>query len=922
MNRLSRLTGTLAYMLIVTSGAYAKPVTPSEALDRVFAEKTSGIMKKRPVKAKTILAHTFTSQNGEPMLYAFNKGDNDGYIIAPADSDFPAVIGYGDNGFFDLDNASPSMKWFIEGFAGQMEYILRNNPEGLKSSAVASANWAIVEPLIKTKWDQGEPYNLNCPDLELIDTSTGTPTGQKIPTVTGCVATSMAQVMYYHKWPDVGVGSNKYEWKTYSDVLSKTLSCNFSEYRPDWENMLPVYETNSRGIPQWNDTQAKAVADLMYACGISVNMLYNMEQAGGSGAQSSLQCPALVNHFKYSRGIRHKYRDFCSSWEFEETIYDNLQKGLPVLYSGRGSAGGHSFVCDGYAGNHYFHFNWGWSGVSDGYFYLASLNPGELGIGGASGGFNTLQEITYNIVPVRNGIDTGTEEDPYINCVGDFDYYSRSLQKSTTGEQLMFTTFKCQNPLSGYNAGFWNMSSVPFNGYFGLVITKEGGKDQPEFIPCVESKDLIAGSGITSLVAYLEEYKEGRYRIEPAMFDSKRQKFDNIHVANGYHSYVTMTVDAEGNRTFKNQDFSDDVENAPEMAVTCFNYAGELASNVAHDFMISVTNYSPENDYYGDMTLLLKNSKGKVLTTLPLGTYNVPSGVSIPYTFNLALDLLANSYTVAFRDKYGRELPGEYPLTVSKKGSALKTQLRVMAFSPVDMLPRTTVSKVTFRVGNYGSTNVTNPKFYFVWNKVGETAKKSVSAQYNVTLNSNTYINFQLMNIPFNFDEGVYELLICTPASATDNTLTPISQPIYIRAGYPVESVTLDVSGECNIGIGETKNVKVSLTPDNATFRILNWCSSNPDVAVVDSEGNIKGVSEGHAYVTATAYNGANDTVLVNVSKSSSVSELDSIEGEILEVYNVNGIKILDRPEHNEITGLDKGIYIVKTTTGNHKIRI
>lgn len=918
MSKFYKFAGWIASFLLIPGSLYAKPVTPSEALDRVAAKQTAG-MKKLPARTTTALAHTFNAESGTPMLYAFNKGENEGYLITPADDSFPAVIGYGDNGTFDVEKIPSSMKWFIEEFAREMDFALTHNADALKAAAAVSNDWTPVEPLLKSKWDQAEPYNQNCPDLVLIDTTTGDPTGQTIPTVTGCVATSMAQVMYYHKWPDVGVGSNKYEWKTYSDVQAKTLEFDFSKYQPDWNNMIDVYTTNKYGAAAWTSAQAKAVADLMYACGISVNMLYNMAAAGGSGAYSQDQCTALVNHFKYSKGIRYKYRDFCNSWEFEQIIYNDLKKGLPVLYSGRSTAGGHSFVCDGYAGDHYFHFNWGWSGVSDGYFYLARLNPDELGTGASASGFNTTQGISYNIVPVKDGVDTGTEEEPYINCVGNFNYYSRALQKATTGEQLMFTNFKCENPISGYNAGFWNMSSVTFTGYFGLVVEKTSGSMQPEFIPCVQADKLAASSGVNTITAYLEAYPEGTYKISPAIYNSITKKFDDIHVANGYHSYVTMTVDAEGNRTFKNQDYADEVATAPEMAVTCFNYKGDIASNVNHEFLISVANYNENQDYYGDLTMLLKNASGKVLATLPLGTYHVPAGLAIPGTFSLAFDILKGSYTVAFRDAYGRELPGEFPLKIAKKGSALTTQLRVMAFGPTDVLPKSTISKVTFQVGNYGSTAVTNPKFYFVWNKMGETAQKSVYAQYNVTLNSNTYVNFQLSSIPFNFDEGIYELKVCVPASATDATLVPISQTIYMRAGNPVETVTLDNENASEIGVGETKNFKANLTPANATFTTLNWSSSNPEVATVDSEGNVTGISKGHTYISSTAYNGATDSMLVNVSESSSVDELASDDA-IIAVYNVNGVLLHSNPSPSDIDSLDKGIYLVKTASGTKKI--
>lgn len=273
----------------VSLTAAATPVTPDQALQRAIGQASSSKMKKKPAKGTARLAHTFrATTEQEPTLYVFNKGTGDGYMITPADDRFPALLGYGDNGDFNIDEISPAMKSFIEDYSREIDYAIKNETEDSRTSAIASPGWEPIAPLLKSKWDQGNPYNLCSPPLEVID-ATGSPTGQQIPTVTGCVATSMAQVMYYHKWPDVGVGSNSYEWKTYSDVLAKQLKCDFSQMRFDWDNMLDTYSYDQNGNPTWSEAQAKAVADLMYACGISVNMSYNMEQAGGSGAVSRQQ---------------------------------------------------------------------------------------------------------------------------------------------------------------------------------------------------------------------------------------------------------------------------------------------------------------------------------------------------------------------------------------------------------------------------------------------------------------------------------------------------------------------------------------------------------------------------------------------------------------------------------------------------------
>ncbi len=908
----------------VSLTAAATPVTPDQALQRAIGQASSSKMKKKPAKGTARLAHTFrATTEQEPTLYVFNKGTGDGYMITPADDRFPALLGYGDNGDFNIDEISPAMKSFIEDYSREIDYAIKNETEDSRTSAIASPGWEPIAPLLKSKWDQGNPYNLCSPPLEVID-ATGSPTGQQIPTVTGCVATSMAQVMYYHKWPDVGVGSNSYEWKTYSDVLAKQLKCDFTQMRFDWDNMLDTYSYDQNGNPTWSEAQAKAVADLMYACGISVNMSYNMEQAGGSGAVSRQQSFALVDYFKYSKSIRYKYRDYCPSWEFEEIIYNNLKEGLPVLYNGRGSAGGHSFVCDGYGGDHYFHFNWGWSGVSDGYFYLARLSPQTLGIGGAAGGFNSGQGISYNIRPVKDGVDTGTPELPYFNCVGNFDFDSRAELTAANGSKLMYTNFKVTAPVSGYNAGFWNMSSTPFTGYIGVAVQDKDGKIN--FVPGLECKALQSNSGTQKIPAYLEKFKEGTYTVYPAFINTVDEESDFIHVVNGYRDHVTMTVDAEGNRTFTDATIEEELATAPELAVTCFSYAGKIYSNNSHDFLMSVANHTSDKDYYGDLTMVIKDSRGRELTKMPIGKYDIPAGLTIPYSFSLTLEVLKKDYIVSFRDSYGRDLPGEYPLSVSETGKALTTQLRIMSFSPTEILPKSTIDNITFQVGNYGTTAITAPQFGIAYYKLGETTGKGWNFQYpNLSIESNRIYNLTLTGLPVDLDEGDYEVRMYyyEPAAAAEGEepttkRVTISGPIAVRVGYPVETVTMNEHA-IQLKPGETRKLATSLTPDNATFRILTWISSNPAVATVDNKGNVTAADEGHAYISATAYNGANDVCEITVSGSSEISEIEASGARIIAVYSASGIKVLDSPTAEALLGLPAGLYMVQTDKGTYK---
>ena len=178
--------------------------------------------------------------------------------------------------------------------------------------------------------------------------------GQHCPT--GCVATATAQVMYYHKWPERGQGSNSYKWN------GQTLSADFSQSVYRWDLMTPTYNHNS------SRESCDAVALLMHDVGYACNMSYAL---GGSGASS--EGKALINYFDYDKSMGVIDRDNCDEETWHNIIMDDLHNGRPLLYEGGSSSGGHALVIDGYDGNGGYHFNFGWNGSSNGYYTLLSI---------------------------------------------------------------------------------------------------------------------------------------------------------------------------------------------------------------------------------------------------------------------------------------------------------------------------------------------------------------------------------------------------------------------------------------------------------------------------------------------------------------------------------------------------------------------
>ncbi len=358
-------------------GASAKPITPSEALERLGGSPLKAVAVKG--KSSPKLVHTSKTKTGNPAVYIFNKGENTGYLVLSADDLAYPVLGYSDSGAFDTGNIPPQMEWWLSEYARQIEYASDKEQSPLSASIVRAtrAGRETIAPQIKTKWDQGEPYNGMCPKI-------GAVRGY-----TGCVATAMAQVMNYWQYPEVGQGQITYT----SESLDKKLSLNFGNTRFDWANMSDTY------LPkQYTQAEADAVAYLMKAAGYAVKMDY---AADSSGALAMNISNGLVKYFNYDPNIDYQLRAYYSASEWEQKIYDNLKNVGPILYGGGSMlGGGHSFICDGYDGNGLFHFNWGWSGMSDGYFSLDALAPTALGAGGGGGGgYNFTQDAVFGIQP-------------------------------------------------------------------------------------------------------------------------------------------------------------------------------------------------------------------------------------------------------------------------------------------------------------------------------------------------------------------------------------------------------------------------------------------------------------------------------------------------------------------------------------------
>lgn len=420
-------------------GLIAAPLTPQEALARLGSQNLNAPRKVRGInKTGMKLVHTQKLKNGAAALYVFESAASDATLFLSADDLTAPILGYTDDNSFDSTNIPPQLEYWLGEYARQIEYASEHGVAQTRS--VSDIGRHAIAPMCKTQWNQDAPYNNQCPKM-------GT---RAMPT--GCVATAMAQVMKYWNYPSNGTGTGICYVPAGADGVT-----SISLKRPafDWDNMLNIYEKG-----KYDDTQANAVAWLMKACGYASQMDYNV---GASGTLSRIAGQAMIHNFTYSDKLTYCERDYYTAEEWDNIVYRELETGRPILYGGLSSTAGHEFVCDGYAGNGYYHFNWGWGGMSNGFFLLAALDPGSVGIGGGSGsnGYNMDQDILIGIQPEDSTLPQYNYA-PRISQLGIMD------EPTVNGRQVSIKVTRNGQTGSWINTGITNFQKAI---EFGLSLT-------------------------------------------------------------------------------------------------------------------------------------------------------------------------------------------------------------------------------------------------------------------------------------------------------------------------------------------------------------------------------------------------------------------------------------------------------------------
>lgn len=406
----------LFVMLFAGLTLMAKPVDPDRAV-RVARNFVAQYVKGADqMAAAVVYTHPMQGErskvkgeNGDrPAMYVVNVGNM--FVIVAADDIAHPVLGYSlsrpwpvqkENGKMKNENEKrssfitqhsslpPQVAGFLDDLAGQ---IAAGVEAGNAPDPETAAEWQqlltvnsqlsivnlpdSVGPLLTTTWDQGQYYNSLCP------ADTNGPDGHAL---TGCVATAMAQIINYWGYPIHGRGTHSYDQET--NLFYGRHIVIFDSANYDFANMPNQLTTSS------SPAQVNAVAQLMYHCGVAANMEYGPIE---SGAYNYDARAGMINFFRMSPNASYAERAEFNNSEWENLLQSNIASSQPVYYIGYGGHVGHSFVCDGYNSDGYLHFNFGWGGLSDGWYRNTSINPSVYN-------FNSHQAAIVGISPDSTG---------------------------------------------------------------------------------------------------------------------------------------------------------------------------------------------------------------------------------------------------------------------------------------------------------------------------------------------------------------------------------------------------------------------------------------------------------------------------------------------------------------------------------------
>ncbi len=488
--------------------------------------------------------------------YIFNAENNKGFVIVSGNDLTAEILGYSDSGNIDEDNLPECVKSWFDYYADEIKWVEEhaeeiaaiNSAKEQQVNTLSSRTYHAIAPLLTSLWNQRDPYNMYCPIYYESD-------GTSATSVTGCIATAMAQVMYFYKYPNeikADIPGYSKTFSTTSGTKTVTLNDIPAGAKIDWDNIYDSYDGTE------SDEAKIAVAALNRYCGQSVKMNY------GSSSGANYTEEAFEDYFDYDDDCFIATGTDYDLQTWFDMIYDEIETGHPVPFSGFTgipTTSGHAFVLDGFDGEDLFHVNWGWGGNYNGYFRLTVLKDSDNdgNYGASADGYSRTQKAVIGL------------------HANDGEISPSELQLTISSIKLSGTTV---------TASFKNTSSYTAS-YECAILTKDSFGNITAIGDAAVYEDWGSNTSKSLSFDLVHAFTEpGQYRLTPGSRALGSEQWYAYYDLSG--DCIMATVDDDLNVTLESYSAVTDI------SVTNWDYTGDLAANSQQSIIVTLTNNGDE----------------------------------------------------------------------------------------------------------------------------------------------------------------------------------------------------------------------------------------------------------------------------------------------------------------------------------------
>lgn len=523
--------------------------------DSVLNRPTRWGKRVKSVQTHRIIPASELLNEKQDAFYICEAG-TDGYAIISADERMTPVLGFSQSRSFDPENIPDGLQDLLNSYNKEYEALVSGMPMRLTRRKIEGVKEQ-VGPLFITQWGQGAPYNNLCPMWE----------GERC--ITGCVAISTAQTLYYYQYPDSAIGKVDYTTRTNKIHIKEDLS----DFKFNWPLIRGTYKYGA------SEKECDAVANLAYACAVAVQMNFGLTESS-SGAQ--YQVKAMVKNFGYDPDMASIHKDYMSTNEWQTQMLNELNNERPIIYAANSSGGGHSFIIDGYKadedGYPFYHVNWGWEGLCDDYYKLSSLE-------GGNNVYTLNHEAIIYVQPDNKKQDCG-----FFWQAQDIDLSSARINPNVTHS----FTVTLNN--------IFNYSYKTFSGKIEVYLRNE--KEEEILVGSSNRiNNAVYGSGWSKLniqATLPNNIKEDNYTL---VIRSKADGYDKMDIVT-YPSPLTLTV------TTITESYT------PNIMITRLENVGKDLE----DLSVSIQAFEPMNfaatPFTGSLRMAVTDDEGNILTLL------------------------------------------------------------------------------------------------------------------------------------------------------------------------------------------------------------------------------------------------------------------------------------------------------------------